>query len=178
MKSLEFLMMILPVIFMLHDFEEIIMFENWLAKNRIKLKTRFPKIEKFIEKQGLFKFSTSTFAVGVLHEFILLSGVSLTATCFGAHGLWFAAFMAYFVHLFVHLGQWIAYRGYIPVIITTILTLPYCIYTFIVFWKNAALSILQMTLWGGIGVVIMIVTFPISFLLMSKFNQWQEKRAA
>ena len=110
MSTLLFLMTLLPVVFMLHDFEEIIMFRPWLRRNRDELKARFPRFEAFLTRRGLFDYSTSAFAVAVCHEFTLLSVASYGALYTGVYGWWFAAFMAFFLHLFVHVGQWVIYR--------------------------------------------------------------------
>lgn len=168
-------MVVLPMVFMVHDFEEIIMFERWLHGHRAEPRARFPRFEKFVARQGLFECPTSAFSVGVLHEFVWISAVSLCGVYFGVYGLWFAAFVAYFVHLLMHVGQWAIYRGYIPCIVTTVLTLPYCVYAFVVFWRSALLSPLEMLLWGVGGVIVMLATFPMTFFLMRKFAQWERK---
>ena len=73
MTDLEKLMLLLPIMFMLHEYEEVVMFKQWIFQNRGNLKRHFPKVEAFITERGLFDYSTSTFAVGTAHEFILLS---------------------------------------------------------------------------------------------------------
>lgn len=75
MARINLIMMLLPFVFMVHDYEEIIMFRRWIDRNREELKKRFPKIESFFTRQGSFDYSTSTFAVGTAHEFILISVV-------------------------------------------------------------------------------------------------------
>ena len=79
MSTLLFLMVLLPIVFMLHDFEEIIMFRPWLSRNRDELKTRFPRFEAFLTKRGFFDYSTSAFALAVCHEFVLLSALRLSS---------------------------------------------------------------------------------------------------
>lgn len=175
MTKLQLLMVVLPVIFMLHDFEEIIMLRSWLDRNRHELHRRFPRFEAFLSKRGHFEYSTSAFAIGVAHEFILLSAVSLCSIYHEAYEWWFGVFMAYFIHLFVHIAQWIIYRKYVPVIITSLLTLPYCFYTFILFVKSSVLSFSQTLLWMLIGIVFIIFSLPSAFFFMSKFNKWEKR---
>ena len=167
--------MLFPVVFMIHEYEEIIMFRRWIDRNREELRKRFPKIESFFTRQGPFDYSTSTFAVGTAHEFILVSVVSFCSVWTGEYQWWFAAFAGYSVHLVVHLAQWAIYRKYVPVIITTILTLPYCIYTFAEFAKASVLSPLQMFLWAVVGIILTMLSLLSAFFLMSKFQQWQNK---
>ena len=175
MMKLELIMLLLPVVFMLHEYEEIIMFRHWLDRNRDELKRRFPRFEQFLAHRGHFDYSTATFAIVTAHEFILISLISFCAVWIDASQWWFAAFAGYSVHLVVHLAQWAIYRKYVPVIITTILTLPYCIYTFAKFAKASVLSPLQMFLWAVVGIILTMLSLLSAFFLMSKFQQCQNK---
>lgn len=40
-------MMLLPVVFMVHEYEKIIMFRCWIDRNKEELRKRLPKIELF-----------------------------------------------------------------------------------------------------------------------------------
>ena len=60
-------MLLLPFVFMVHECEEIIMFRHWIDRNREELRKRFPKIESFFTRRGLFNYATSTFAIGTVH---------------------------------------------------------------------------------------------------------------
>ena len=175
MMKLELIMLLLPVVFMLHEYEEIIMFRHWLDRNRDELKRRFPRFEQFLAHRGHFDYSTATFAIGTAHEFILVSLISFCAVWLDAYQWWFAAFAGYSIHLIVHLAQWAIYRKYIPVIITTILTLPYCVYAFGEFAKASILSPLQMLSWTVIGIGFTTLSLLSAFFLMSKFQQCQNK---
>lgn len=59
MSTLEKMMLLLPIVFMFHDFEEIIMFRWWLRKNRSQLQQRFPSVEKFLAKRKMFSGAES-----------------------------------------------------------------------------------------------------------------------
>ncbi|GIZ16051.1 HXXEE domain-containing protein [Capnocytophaga catalasegens] len=171
MTTLLLLMILLPIVFMIHDFEEIIMFQPWLSKNKTELKERFPMFFTFLKKNNLFTLSTSEFAIGVLHMFLLISAVSYWAIYTQNYQWWFGAFMAYFIHLFMHIGQWIIYRKYVPVIITSLLSLPYCFYALYVFVQAEILSLSQMFLWAIIGCSIAILNFPLAFFWAKKFQK-------
>lgn len=179
MTKLELIMLLLPVVFMIHEYEEIIMFiimfRHWLDRNRDELKRRFPRFEQFLAHSGHFDYSTATFAIGTAHEFILISVISLSAVWIDAYQWWFAAFTGSSIHLIVHLAQWAIYRKYIPVIITTILTVPYCVYAFVEFAKASILSPSQMFLWSVVGIILTMLSLLSAFFLMRKFQQWQEK---
>jgi hypothetical protein len=63
--------------------------------------------------------------------------------------------------LFVHIGQWIIFRKYVPPIVTSILALPYCGYTLIQFLQVTDLSAAQMVFWAGLGVALTVVSFSL-----------------
>lgn len=174
MKDLELLMMLLPVAFMIHEYEEIIMFKGWLTKNRIQLKRRFPKIATFMEQHHVFDLSTSSFAVGTAHNFVLISTATFAGIWLEAYQWWWVALVGHTAHLVVHLAQWAIYRRHLPVIATTILTLPYCIYAGFRFTEQSALSPESLLLWSILGIIVMLLSVLSSWLLMSKFNKWEK----
>ncbi len=175
MEQIHLLIALLPMVFMIHDFEEIIMFKPWLQKNREELKKRFPAFEQFLTTKQYFNLSTSGFTVAILHEFVLIALVTVLSLWYNNYYWWFGAFSVYTLHLFVHIIQWIIYKKYVPFIITTFLTLPYCIYTFFVFIDTIAMSPTQMLLWTLLGIVITILSFPSAFYLAFAFERWKKK---
>ncbi len=175
MEKLKILIALFPIVFMIHDFEEIIMFKPWLNKHRNEIKERFPKFERFLEKKHVFNLSTSAFAIAVLHEFILISLVTILSLVFQFYELWFGAFAVYFLHLFVHITQWVIFKKYVPVIVTSFLTLPYCIYTLFVFVEIVEISSMEMLFWTLIGIVVTILSFPSAFYLAFKFENWKNR---
>lgn len=175
MTDIKTVIALLPVVFMFHDFEEIVMFKPWLTKNKEELQRRFPTFEHFLARRHYLQMSTSAFAVAVLHEFLLISIITFISLWYNIYFLWFAAFMAYFLHLFVHIAQWCIYRKYVPVIITSFLTLPYCLYTFGLFVRTTDMTGRQMILWTITGVVFTILSFIPAFGLASIFEKWKNK---
>ena len=174
MTRINLIMMLLPFVFMVHEYEEIIMFRRWIDRNREELRKLFPKIESFFTRRGVFDYSTSTFAVGTAHEFILISFVSFCSVWTGEYQWWFAALTGYSIHLLMHIAQWIVYRKYVPVIITSFLTLPYCIYSFAEFSKITVLSFSQMVLWATIGIVLTILSLFSASFFMDRFQRWEK----
>ena len=146
MTKLELTMALLPIVFMIHEYEEILMFKHCLKHHQPELRTRFPKFERMLARSGHFNYATSTYAVGTAHEFLLISLITFCAMAVGAYSWWFAAFAGHSIHLLIHFAQWMIYRKYIPVIVTTILSLPYCVYALTLFAKASLLTPLQMLL--------------------------------
>ena len=120
-------MWLLPVVFMLHDFEEIIMMRPWLDRNAGFLRERFPRLAD--RMLGHFeKLSTSSFALAVAEEFMILAAVNFLAVERGWYAAWGGMLLGFFAHIIVHLLQFLAIRRYAPMIITSIPAAIYCVY--------------------------------------------------
>ena len=168
----KLLIALLPLVFMLHDFEEIIMFKPWLEKNRDEIRLRFPRIDKTLSKNH-DHLSTSAFAIAVLNEFFIITFITYVSLYFGSYHWWFGAFMAFSLHLIVHIVQWLIFGKYVPVIITSILALPYCIYTLNEFLKVTDMVVGQLFFWTIIGIILTIASFVPAFFFASRFEKWK-----
>ena len=141
---------LLPIVFMIHDFEEIIFFKSWINKNRDYLAKKFPKIAKrFLPRFD--NLSTAAFALAVAEGFVLLSFITLGSVLLDNYLLWLAAFMGFFVHLLIHLIQWVVLKRYIPAIGTSFLSLVYCVYVLYEIISNDVFQISEIVLWTIIG---------------------------
>lgn len=150
--SVHTVIWLLPIAFMFHDLEEIVMVEAWIKKNRADLHNRLPaRIIRVIERD--LSMETASFAVAVCFMLLGVSiatvwaGVSLDR---GGSMLPFAAALAvFFVHAFMHMGQALVLRRYTPGVLTSIaIVLPYSVYAYhrlladgVLTWKLAALGV-------------------------------------
>ena len=161
---------LLPIVFMFHDFEEIIFFKSWVTKNKQTLSKRFPKLSKrfFARFENL---SVQAFTLAVAEEFILLSIVTVLSVIFESYLLWLGVFMGFSIHLLVHLVQWIVFRKYIPAIYTSIISLIYCIFSFGFILKNSLFEVNEIILWSFIGVGIVIVNIIFAHKLAELFDK-------
>ena len=127
MKQLFIFIWTFPVIFMLHDFEEIIMINAWKQKRK-----------KYIEslKTGHVPFdfnaSTASFSIAVAEEFLIISIITLVSSLINNYIIWYGFFIAFTLHLFIHLFQFIFFKKYVPSIITSIIFIPISC-----FWKDS-----------------------------------------
>ena len=175
--DIKLLIALLPLVFMLHDFEEIIMFKPWLVKNRDELRRRFPRIDRVLSRTH-DHLSTSAFAVAVLNEFVIIAFITYACLYVDSYGWWFGAFMAFSLHLVAHIVQWIVYGRYVPVIVTSILALPYCIYTFVEFLKITDMTMVQLLLWTVVGIVLTAASFVPAFFFAARFENWKNQKYA
>lgn len=111
----------LPIIFIIHDMEEIVGFENFFKKNP-EVFENFPRITSAYKN-----FKTDAFALAVYEEFIPFFGVAILAYFFQGkilNAIWFGLMLSLTAHFLIHIAQSIYIRKYIPSLITSLLLLP------------------------------------------------------
>jgi len=149
-------MWLLPIVFMIHEFEEIIFLNSWITKNKEYIHQRLPQIAKIFLSR-LEKMSTPAFALAVFEEFILLSALTFICVEFKYFSLFAALSIAYLVHVIVHIIQSIALKKYIPAVGTGIITGLYNV--FALYYLN----LLDLLNWKTIAFLTPLVAF-IAFL--------------
>ncbi len=170
MPDFTTLVWLLPLIFMIHDFEEIIFFKYWVNKNKDSLSQQYPRLAKrFLSR--FEELSVPAFTVAVAEEFVFLSIVTVVSVTAGNYLFWLGIFMGFFVHLIIHLVQWIIIRKYIPAIYTTLFSSAYCIFTLYYVLKKELFSLHEILLWTGIGFVVVILNLLFAHRLAHWFDR-------
>lgn len=169
MENIKFISIIwlLPIIFMLHDFEEIIFMEWWGEKNKLELIEKYPRIAKVYTR-----LSTAAFALAVSEEFIIIILITLVSIIFEWYYLWFGLLITFLVHLIVHLIQWIIYKKYIPAIVTVVPSMMYSVYAIYFIYNNSNMGILPLAMWSIFGIVIFLINLIFVHKLARKFNKF------
>lgn len=155
-----------PILFIVYDMEEIIGFGLWLLKNRKFLDEKYPKISNKYRP-----YSTEGMAAAVMEELVLCLGICIIARFTEFYGLWFGAFVAYTVHLVVHIGQSIVIRKYIPAVLTSVLCLPISIW---LIGKSVGLlsySIVAVAVYSVIGIVVILGNLKIAHEIIYSFTK-------
>lgn len=123
------LIWLFPIVFMLHDFEELIGFEPWLKRHAPEVSTKLQRVlptALLPRMDAMLAKSTARFAVPIALIFLLTVIASFAAVEFQSYGFFLAASAAYVLHGLMHIGQAIAMRRYVPSLITSLLiVLPY-----------------------------------------------------
>lgn len=114
---------LLPALFVVHDMEEILFLPSWLRCNREGLRRRFPALVRRLLPR-LEAVSSRLFAAMAAEELLLIVAVTVYSTVSGNQYCWLALWLAFGVHLVVHLGQCLVVRNYIPSMATSLLCLP------------------------------------------------------
>ena len=102
MKSVAWLF---PVIFMLHEMEEIIGLRIWLDKNT-------DIINKYNKFSAVYKnYSNEGFSTAVLEEYLLCIIITIASIYFRTYIVWLGAFIAFSLHLFFHIINKVIYNA-------------------------------------------------------------------
>jgi hypothetical protein len=169
--KLDTFMWLLLVVFMFHEFEEIIMMKPWINKNAHDLQKRFPSFtSRFLPV--IDRLSTSSFALAIGVEFLLFGFLIYFSVEYKLYALWTSLLLVFTFHLIFHILSFMLYRKYVPVILTSILCVPYCLYAW-VFLKNSNVEYLKdIFQWLMIVVVIGAIIFIFALWVAVHFEKW------
>jgi hypothetical protein len=171
MSSLVFIIWMQPIIFMIHDFEEIIMAEVWSKRYEKEIPVAFPKKQPFGNNYIRY-FKTPTLSIGVAVEFLLFTIICLLSFALKNYFIWFIAFSGVTLHLvLVHMVMCIKFKHYVPGVITSvILTIPsiWLQYQAAMLLHFDAISIVSGCLLGAVLIGILIP------FLHKKMAKWSE----
>lgn len=173
MNTMSFFLWLVPVIFMIHEFEEIFMIEAWYGGHKEKISRVWPQKKPF----GLDHVGpnlTASIAIGIFCEFIIVLLICLLCAIFQNYYAWYGFIVGDVLHLlFLHLRDFIKFKGYTPGIITgAIIFIPYL---WILYQANTILH------YGVLEVVLStVLVYVISMFLTFKFlhksmGSWSER---
>lgn len=109
MNELKLIVSLFPIIFMLHEFEEIIGFKHWVTKDGAWIAKKYPKVAKQISFYE--RLSVPAFALAVLEEFIIIGIVTVWALTLQWYNVWIAVFSGFSLHILIHIGQWMIVKN-------------------------------------------------------------------
>ena len=123
-----YLVLPLPLAFVLNDAEEIAVQHRWMRAHGAELAQCFPKFRAIIAR--LSALGTGAFAIAAAEELVVLLAATAYVLVGGAWAaeVWGALFLAFSLHLIVHVVQAAMVRGYVPGLVTSLLLLPYAAY--------------------------------------------------
>lgn len=144
----------LPAMFLLHDAEEVLFLPPWLRRNRELLERRFPQLAR----RMLLHFDgippPLRFAAMAAEELVLLVAVTACAALAGCYYPWLALFLAFGMHLLIHLGQWAAVGRYVPVVATSLPCLACCGWGLCIMINSRFFSLREFVLCGMAGCLV------------------------
>lgn len=167
--SILFNVWMLPILFILHDFEEMIIMPLWKIRHHQKLAT-FRKPFFGSVTQG------SAFAVGVLEEFVILLFISGFCQLTHNNLLYLSFVIAYTAHFIIHYIMCLQFRGYVPGVVTVTLELPIVLIIISHYWPYDV-SWLSVVVYLLLAMIIAFTNLKIMHLIMPKIQTHLEKYA-
>ena len=113
------------VLFMIHEFEEIIFIKKFIEKNKV---VKDMKNELFMKKKESYP-STETTSLMIAQEFIILSTLLFIASEFRMYEIVLSLFIVYIAHLVPHMYDALRYRKFSPGSRTSFIIFPLGILT-------------------------------------------------
>lgn len=166
--NIQTLMMLFPVVFMFHDFEELCFLESWIRRNADSLRTTLIG-KNWLTLEG---YSTSAIGIGIMLMFLFVSTTSILSVIFHLYALFSAAMIVFAVHNLFHIVQPILLRRYIPAMGSSVITIFYPLYVLY------SLSRLNLLAWRDIFIVsILFGALTFAYLGAAKrIGFWIDKR--
>ncbi|TCZ78921.1 HXXEE domain-containing protein [Paenibacillus albiflavus] len=158
------LLWLFPILFMFHDFEEILTVEKWIGEKGEGIYKRLPAFARKVYG-GSFQMNTFQFAKDVLWVFIIIVTVTAITVFFDFYLLFLAVLHVFFAHVFTHVGQSILLRMYTPGVITSIfIVLPYSIYAYYRLFAEQVIDTQDLY----ISIVLMLILLPFALFMLLK----------
>ena len=107
--------------------------------------------------------------IAMEHKWLLAHGDTLREKHPKLRRMLNPVFMAFSIHLIVHIGQSIVVRGYVPGFVTSILLLPFSYLGMKSIWNTFSMA--QLLLWGIIGLIIIAANLTFAHWLGIKMTK-------
>lgn len=168
MEYFDYIVWLLPLLFVVHDGEELVGMGRWLGNNADLLKAKAPKFYESYKN-----YSVKGMLVAVLEELVLCLAVCVAVAFSGSEIsilLWWGTFSAYAIHLIVHIAQCVFLRKYVPCVLTSVICLPISV---LLLYQSAVafdFDVCRMIVSAIIGIAIVAVNLWFALWLMRKVN--------
>ena len=167
------LVWLLPICFIIHDFEEIVSWEAWMARNGAELVRRVPPALSSLANEFVKK-STAQVSLVVFLIFSVTATSAFLAATTGYYPLFLALMSMFFLHGFGHLGQAIILRRYVPGLVTSgLVVIPYGVFASVRVLSEHIVDLTALLEFYIAGVVLMLPFI----LLMHKAGDYLYPRA-
>lgn len=162
------LILLFPIVFMVHEFEEILFVKAWVLKNKNN-----PKVDRqyWIVTFKKYPISTATFASLIAEEYIIASSLTIIALQGNFYTFFVGLLIAYAIHLLKHLWDMVRWRRYVPGGPTALATLPIIVWMIFGLYAQTMVNLWQATIW----VVVLGAGLILNLKLLYKISPYVEK---
>src|SRR5574341_1863567 len=153
----EVIVLLVIVMFMTHEFEEIIFIKPWLSRQRDNMRVSSHPFS------AMRNISTSTIALLIAEEFIVFSCIALATVLWKWYSLFEGFLLLYSLHLVGHIFEPIRYKCNTPSFITSVLTLPACVFGLYYLGVHRLVTVLWVAIWFVIMAIMLILNFRLIY---------------
>jgi hypothetical protein len=136
---------------------------------------KFPKLSKYMFNK-IGNISASAFALAVFEEYIILILITVSAIYFDFYSLWTGMFIAFSIHLVIHIIQWLIIRKYVPFIVSSVLCLPYCIYVFRIISETKETDCKTFIFWTVTGILATVLNLLLAHKIAILFDKYRLRK--
>ncbi len=155
-----------PLLFLVHELEELFGFEKWFHKNKDKFSGRPREILDYVSTY----FSKKAMLFAITEQLVLSVIVCFISLKYDFFNLWLGAFIAYTVHLIVHVGQSLAISSYIPAVFTSVLEIPVCLFIVYKVYTMFFYSLMNIICYSLLSLIIIGLNLLLLHRVMIKIN--------
>ena len=117
-RSVAQMLWLLPIIFVIHDGEELLTMPGWIASHQQELDQLARMSEVAAKLTRSLPTTTTQVAIAIGFILLLFIAVTVGASMSGKRGFWVYAYASLlgglFLHVFMHIAQAILVSGYVP----------------------------------------------------------------
>ncbi|MGL5439425.1 MAG: HXXEE domain-containing protein [Filifactoraceae bacterium] len=163
--QLEGLLWLFPVIFMIHEMEEIVGLRIWLDRNS-------DIVKDYNILSNLYQnYSNEGFSLAVLEEYFICIIITALSIFYKFYIAWIGVSVAFTLHLVIHIIQSMIVKRYIPALISSMSLLPlsiFLIYKVISMLRYTTYSLLVSSM---VSVILMMVNLIMIHWMMKKITE-------
>ncbi len=176
MNTMSFYLWMLPVLLMIHEFEEILMIEVWHSGHKEKIDRIWPKKKPF-GLDHIVPFLTPTISIGIFAEYLGIILICFLCAIFDNYYAWFGFSVGFVLNtIFLHGRDVIRFKGYTPGFISAVILIIPTVWILIrantILHYNALEIILSTVI---VNVVFGFVAFKILHGSMPTWSAWLVK---
>ncbi len=145
-------------VFLIHEFEEIILIHPWLLRHQ---NDAGAQRQEFWRLQNI---GTPVIAALIFEEYLLLMVIVAAVLILNQPAIFTGFIIVYTLHLLTHIVEAMRLRMHTPPLITSVLTLPWCCYAIYALWGWS--NPRQIALWT-VGFMVII---GLNFVLLRKLE--------
>lgn len=165
----QVLTFLVVVLFLIHEFEEMIMVAPWVRR-QMRMESSRARNHYFVHRFADASQAVVVFMIGI--EFLILAAVALFVLITGWYALMIGFLVPYSLHLIGHISEWFIYRSYTPSLLTSVVTLPLCVATAWGLYVASDSSILEVALSALVMTVLFAVNFAMINVVEPKSIEW------